>query len=72
MRCTLAGRRAAIVAGDTGVRGRTVIKARDQPIIRAMTNIARRGGRNMRGTLAGGNHAVMTTFTGAIHFIVVH
>ena len=72
MRRALASGNRAVVAGATGVRGKTVIKHRHQPIHRGVAGLTNGRGRYVGGTLARGNYAVMTTFTAAIHLRVVH
>ena len=70
--CTLARRRDAIMATNTGRGSGAVIKARHHPGIHHMTGIAGRRGRYMRRTHTGSNHTIVTTRTGPKHLCVIN
>ena len=57
----------AIMAGTARLRCGAVVKHRHQPIGRDMTAITGKCGGNMRGTLAGRDHAVMAAVAAADH-----
>ena len=72
VRGALAGGGSAVVTGDTGIRGGSMIKCGHQPGRHQMTHLARFHRGHVGRPLAGGNHAIVTTFASTQHLIVIH
>ena len=61
-----------VVTGRTGISNTDMIKVNLGPVRRHVTGITWLGGNNVRRAFTDGNDAVVTTFTGADDFRMIH